>query len=271
MKGNGRYFRLILILVVAGIGYTLFRYNQYRDYIVAIETTPHHLKLAHFYAKNMRFPADTEEYLKFVSGDKFYNSKIEAIGCKLFYDSLRNQVVLYSPGFDLDDDSLREYYDHDDVDFLSSLYKDGDLILQVKGVTDFLSILEHEWVGLRSNQPDTTLKSTKVKLWRLSQCYLDTLKAIREVDTLIIPINEIPEYTVAWLEFRKANGSTTLKVHSVLNHSFIERVQSELLAETNRRGLLSDLDNVAIGFGINFLGPRLCLENFPFTPDDAKH
>ena len=169
---------------------------------------------------------------------------------------------MYSPGFDGDDDNLLKTYNPNDVNFASSLLKDGDVILQIERVVDFLGVLQHSFVGLREDKPDSTLKPIQQRLLSLAGCYADTVISVKDRRSYPIPGNASTEYGEAWFEFRKINGIATLKVYSELDSSLIGRVETGLLSEVNKQGILRDVDNVAIGFSINFLGLIFCPGNF---------
>ena len=258
---------IIIITIVVISGYLRVKYVHYKNFIISFQTLPYEWKLAGFYAKFARFPVGAKEYLEFVRSDSMYYSDIDWTGCYLKFDSINEEIILYSPGFDGDDDNLKAVYNPNDVDFSSSLLKDGDVILQIKCVTDFLFFLKDHSVYLNENRPDSTLIPIKRKLWSLAQCYADTLTAINEPDTLLIPSDSGPEYGRAWIEFRKISGSVTLRIYSELHSSLMDKAERELLAIANHRGLLQNVDNVILGFPIDFLGSKLCLDNLSISPN----
>jgi len=51
-------------------------------------------------------------------------------------------------------------------------------------------------------------------------------------------------------------------MYNELDSSLIGRVEKGLLSEVNKQGILRDVDNVAIGCSISFLGPILAQEIF---------
>lgn len=252
---------LIIVALVAGFVYIGFKYNRYINFINAEQRLSFELKLGQFYSKYLRFPQSNNEYLNYVSQDKIYLDYLNIVGCYIKYDSLREAVILYSSGFDGDDDKLQKTYIGNDVDFVSSLLKDGDVILQIQRVLEFRSELENSFVALREDKPDSTLKPIQQKLLNLARCYADTVIAIEDRFGYSIPAGASTYYGLTWFEFRKLNGTTSLRMYSELDSSMIGRVETGLLSEVNKQGILRDVDNIAIGFPINFLGYIKCPGN----------
>lgn len=261
-KKNIKFIVLIIVALVTSFAYIAFKYDRYKKFIDAVQRLSFQLKLGQFYAEFLRFPQSNSEYLDFASQDELYRDRINIVGCYVKYDSLRKAIILYSPGFDGDDDNLLKTYNPNDVNFASSLLKDGDVILQIERVVDFLGVLQKSFVGLREDKPDSTLKPIQQRLLNLARCYADTVIAIEDRHGYPIPANASTEYGVTWFEFRKFNGTTRLRMYSELDSSLIGRVETGLLSEVNKQGILRDVDSVAIGFPINFLGPIFCPGNF---------
>ena len=165
---------------------------------------------------------------------------------------------MYSPGFDGDDDNLLKTYNPYEVNFSSSLLKDGDVFLQIETVVDFLGVLKDPLVALRENKPDSTLKPVKQGLWDLAKCYSDTV--ISGEDRMVIRFPRAgTEYGETWFEFRKINGTTTLRLYSELDPLLIKGVEMGFFSKVNERDILREADNIAIGFTINLLSwPQYC-------------
>lgn len=259
-KKNINFIALIIVALVASFAYVAFKYNRYKKFIVAVQALPFELKLDQFYAEFLRLPRSNNEYLAFAMQDREYGDRLNIVGCYIKYDSVEEVIILYSPGFDGDDDNLLKTYNPNDVTFASSLLKDGDVILQIQRVVNFLGVLQHSSVGLREDKPDSTLKPIQQRLLSLSRCYADTVISFEDRHGYPIPADASTEYGVTWFEFRKINGTTSLRMYSELDSSLIGRVETGLLSEINKQGILGEADNVAIGFSINFLGPIFCPE-----------
>ena len=261
---------IVIVAFVVGFSYIAFKYNRYKKFIDAVQRVSFEFKLEQFYAEFLRFPRNSSEYIDFANQDKLYGDRLNIVGCFLKYDSLKEVMILYSPGFDGDDDNLLKTYNPDDVNFASSFLKDGDVILQNERVVNFLGELRQSFVGLREDKPDSTLKPIQQRLLSLSRCYADTVISFEDRHGYPIPANASTEYGVTWFEFRKLNGTTSLRMYSELDSSLIGRVETGLLSEVNKQGILRDVENVAIGFSINFLGPIVCPGNFLDLNDISK-
>jgi hypothetical protein len=251
------FIAIMVVAVVVSFGYIAFKYNRYKKFIVAGRALPFELKLGEFYAEFLRLPRSNSEYIDFANQDRYYGDRLNIVGCYIKYDSLKEEIILYSPGFDGDDDDLLKTYDPYDVNFASSLLKDGDVILQTQRVVDFLLVLD-DFVGLREDKPDSTLKPIQQRLFRLAACYADTVIPIKDRHGYPLPVGASSVYGETWFEFRKINGTTSLRLYSELDSSLIRPVETGLLSEVNKQGILRDVNNVAIGFSINFLGPIFC-------------
>src|SRR6478736_5770390 len=89
-------------------------------------------KIIGFYKENLRLPKHKAEFEFYINevGDKEYLGIINSIDYNLKYDSVSEEVYLYSNGMDWDDDGLSKSYLPKKFGFLKSMFVDGDLLIQ---------------------------------------------------------------------------------------------------------------------------------------------
>lgn len=261
MKGGSKtLIRIVVLTTALCCGYLTVRYVDYQKFVYAAYELNLSFRLPYFYAEHLRFPKSTEEYADFNRGDKEYLSQLKAIDFRLKYDSINEEIVFFSPGFDRDDDRLSSTYNPLDTDFLSSLTKDGDVIVQSYGIRDLLFMLKHKHAMLREGKPDSTLHGVSRKLWLITNCYLNS-KIVDNIHRRVDPSPDASlDYGLAWVEFHKKHGSQSCKIISEVSATLLREIESGLISSVKEQSALDGEDNISIAFTVNLLNSFPCQE-----------
>lgn len=105
--------------------YTYYSLTRDRSVILYFDN-----QVAYFYSENKKLPQSKKELISFLElkGDELYYNALTETGFNFRFDSSEYSVLLYNNGLDWNDDNCEFLYDPSEIDFLKSLFINGDVL-----------------------------------------------------------------------------------------------------------------------------------------------
>lgn len=146
MKKNNLFKILILVGFILGI--SIFLYNSYSVFRNKKNTYSNNIFTAYLYHVHRDFVNKTgktrftkKEFEKYLTSSNEVTSDfldwLKGTDYKITFKN--DSIIFYDTGFDNDDDSCGKVYDPDEVNYLESIFINGDVILY----EDFANILKN--------------------------------------------------------------------------------------------------------------------------------